>query len=491
MMSAELPESVRTWLGWQLFEQVPCLLVVLDRDLRVVRANELARRTFGDRVGEHCYRMYKGRDRRCERCPALQTFEDGEPHHSEQLGLDRRGDFASFVVSTAPVSSSNGRVEHVIEMSVDVTETQRLTRQLLSEGQFRRNLTENALDALVAADASGVTNIFNPAAESLFGVAASDVLGKEEPWRFFPVEFVELVRQGGGSLELHETTVRDAAGEEIPVRFSGAVLREGERHLGGAAFLQDLRELKRMERDKLESERLAAVGQTVAQLAHGIKNVLTGLQGGMYALRTGLRRGSAERTERGWVALERNVDRITELVKGFLSLSRGGRPATRPTDPRRLAGEVIVDFSAAAADSGVQLVLADGPEVQVANLDPKAMQACLENLVSNAIDACKVADNQDSNVTLRVTDEGGVLVFEVVDTGCGMDYEVKSKVFTTFFSTKGAGGTGLGLLASRKIVSEHGGRIEVESMPGRGSSFRIELPRDQLPEPATDATEPP
>ena len=106
------------------------------------------------------------------------------------------------------------------------------------------------------------------------------------------------------------------------------------------------------------------------------------------------------------------------------------------------------------------------------------------------MDACQVADNEDPTVTIRVDETDGVITYEVADTGCGMDYEVKCKVFTTFFSTKGLGGTGLGLLVTRKIVNEHGGRIEVESTPGKGSVFRIDLPRHRLPDAPAEAENP-
>ena len=92
-----------------------------------------------------------------------------------------------------------------------------------------------------------------------------------------------------------------------------------------------------------------------------------------------------------------------------------------------------------------------------------------------------MSSKRGRQVTVAAREEKGALIFEVSDDGCGMDYDVKKRVFTTFFTTKGAEGTGLGLLTTRKIVQEHGGKILVESSPGEGSLFRIELPRDRLP----------
>jgi len=113
-------------------------------------------------------------------------------------------------------------------------------------------------------------------------------------------------------------------------------------------------------------------------------------------------------------------------------------------------------------------------------LDPEGMEACLTNLVSNGIDAAMWKESEHGQVCIRTRDEGGDLIIEVQDNGTGMDREVKQKVFTTFFTTKGGKGTGLGLLTTRKIVQEHGGSMEVESEEGIGSTFRIRLPRNRL-----------
>jgi len=463
-----------------LFERVPCYVAVINRELRVVRANSLLRETFGECVGEHCYEVYKHRTSKCPDCPALKTFASGGSYHAEHVGIDKQGDPTHYVVSTCPLSRSDQESSHVIEMMVDVTDVHKLSTELVRQISFRNILIENTLDSLVAVDDAGMVNIFNPAAEALFKVASEEVINTRQGERFLPSEFLAAIENGRSSVALAETSLVDMEGEEIPVRVSGSVLKDGERRIGAAAFFEDLREIKRLESEKLESERLAAVGQTVAQLAHGIKNILTGLRGGMYAIKSGMKSGSEERTTKGWEMLDRNVERITTLVKGFLSYSKKRVSVMEPVDPRELAREIYSLYHAAAKKDGVTLVFEAEQEIAEANMETSGIHTCLANLVSNAIDACKTSKKGACKVSLRVRERDGTIVFEVEDTGCGMDTEIREKVFTSFFTTKGLGGTGLGLLVTKKIVREHGGRIEVESEPDEGSCFRIEIPRSSL-----------
>ncbi len=278
-----------------------------------------------------------------------------------------------------------------------------------------------------------------------------------------------------------DTAVKDLNGDDIPVRFSTSAIKKKDKVIGWSAFLQDLREYKELERENIENERLASVGQTVAQLAHGIKNILTGLRGGMYVIKSGIKRGSDEKTNRGWQMLERNVERITDHVKGFLSFSKGHVPNVSSVDPVKVAENVFELFRDATGKKGITLRFESEGPVAPANLDSEDIHICLENLVSNAIDACQVGDASERVVTIRVAEEDGAIIYEVSDTGSGMEYEIKNKVFTTFFTTKGLGGTGLGLMVTRKIVQEHGGKISVNSTHGEGSTFRIRLPRGRLP----------
>jgi signal transduction histidine kinase len=266
----------------------------------------------------------------------------------------------------------------------------------------------------------------------------------------------------------------------IPVRFSGVVLKSGDKNLGSAAMFQDLRKVKRLEHEKLEAERLAAVGQTVAGLAHSVKNILMGLEGGKYIVSLGLKKDNKETIAQGWEMLERNFEKTTTLVKDFLSFARGRQPELKMINPNGLVIEIVDLYKEIASQNGIGLQAELADDMKRMPLDPKGIHTCLTNLVSNSIDACEMSDKKDCSVTIKTSYQKGVLAFEVADTGCGMDSDIKRKIFTTFFTTKGGEGTGLGLLTTRKIVQEHGGKISVSTQKGRGSRFRMTFPRKRL-----------
>ncbi len=249
----------------------------------------------------------------------------------------------------------------------------------------------------------------------------------------------------------------------------------------------DITEAKLLEQKKLETERMAAVGQTVSGMAHAIKNVLMGLEGGMFMARTGIQKGDMDRMLEGWEMLEENVARVSSFVNEFLGFARGRRPRVQLVDPNGVAIKVIDLFRDTARLTGIELSADLAEDIPVAPLDEEGIHTCLANLVSNALDACETSDKPSSHVVLSTYERGGTLFFEVADNGTGIDYEIRKKVFTNFFSTKGSGkGTGLGLLTTSKIVHEHGGRVSFESTSGEGSLFRLEFPRDRLPLPTAE-----
>jgi PAS domain S-box-containing protein len=466
-----------------LFEKVPCFVAVINRGHRVVKANEAFRRVFGEPTGEPCYRLYKRRHDPCPDCPVDRTFADGLPNSSRQMGVSRDGRPTPYLVFTAPLLHDDDEVTHVIEMALDLTEHQELELKLNQANVMRKALVESSLDAIVVFNDSERVLLANAAAERLLGFSTEELIGRRASPRLVPKDLRDVIRGRRERILLQETELKGADGEPIPVRMAAVALRVNGRFMGSAVVAQDLRELKALEHDKLEAERMAAVGQTVAGLAHGIKNIITGLEGGMYVTSTGLKKGDQERVQKGWDMLVRNMSRISELTKNLLAFSRGETPRFERADPSAVVREVVELFRDKAAEEGIEIRAEIADDVAAAWIDPEGIHSAIANLVSNAVDACMMSEREGCTITVRLLDRDDALVVEVVDTGCGMDYEVKQKAFTSFFTTKASGGTGLGLLLTRKIVQQHGGIIDLESRPGVGTTFRIRFPRERLPKP--------
>lgn len=229
----------------------------------------------------------------------------------------------------------------------------------------------------------------------------------------------------------------------------------------------------------LQAERLAAVGQTVATLAHAIKNIIGGLKGGMYVLEKGMELDNRGYLHEGWQMVKGNVDKIKNLSLDLLNYAKEREPDYRLCDPNAPLQEVFQLVASRGAEHGVEVVLDADPALEELLLDPDAMHCCLLNLASNALDACldMRCSRKVGRVLLRSCKRDGWGVeYCIEDNGCGMDAETKGKIFRTFFSTKGSKGTGLGLMIAQKIVGEHGGSIEVESEEGSGTCFVVRLP---------------
>jgi signal transduction histidine kinase len=205
-----------------------------------------------------------------------------------------------------------------------------------------------------------------------------------------------------------------------------------------------------------------------------------GVEGGMYIVEAGIKKENRERIAEGWDMLQRNIHKVSSLVKDFLSFAKGRKPAVKMVDPNAIVDDIINLYSQTARKLGVKLVRAPKNSVEPAPLDPEGIHTCLTNLVSNAIDTCQTSQKTDSRVIIDVYNKNGMLIIEVSDNGAGIDYEIQKSIFTTFFTTKGGKGTGLGLLTTNKIIQEHGGKILMESKPEKGTTFKIELPREQL-----------
>lgn len=464
-----------------IFDQVPCNILLIDRNFRIVKANKRLRESLGNPEGKFCFETLKGLKYKCSECTALQTFSDGQIHTGYHAWKSKKGETLHLHVITVPLKRKNGSFDHVMEMAVDVTETLKLQDGLKVANSYLNTIISTSMDGIFAVDEKGKVTIFNPAARRIFKIDDDRLVSREELAAMLPKGFLAKVSDRPEHVYLPETHVKALDGQTFPVRLVGNRLAAEDAAIGMAFSAQDLSEIKQLEKEKLEAERLSAVGHTVAGLAHGIKNLNTALEGGMYMLKSGLAQGSIDRIQKGMEMLARNIERVSIFVKAFLSFSKGREIHAKICDPVEIAREVTDLYAVKAKELGITLKNEKMGDIAPAPIDFESMHECLTNLVGNAIDACQVSEECACCVTVRTFEENGTIVYEISDNGMGMDYEVKKKVFTTFFTTKGLGGTGLGLLMTKKIVHEHGGTIELHSEPGNGTTFRIRLPRSRLP----------
>jgi len=283
----------------------------------------------------------------------------------------------------------------------------------------------------------------------------------------------------------------------VPILYGGRILgvinvylREGhnrnqreEEFLNAVAnTLAGIIERKRLEEELILSERLAAVGETTAGLAHYIKNILFGLEGGVYVVNKALRKDDRYKLNTGWSMVQKNINKVSNLASDLLSYSKERIPEYENCSLNEIANEVIDLMQSKVKQSysgNIEIIRGFDPNIGAVPLNTKGIHRCILNLVSNAIDACQSDQDEGKNHMVKVNtklERDGVVSIQVIDNGCGVDQEDEEQLFTSFFSTKGSRGTGLGLAVTQKIVQEHGGTLTVDSKPRKGSTFTIRFP---------------
>ena len=394
-------------------------------------------------------------------------------------------------INAAPITGEHGAVQGAIVTYQNVSERVHMTQELKSREAFVKNLIQNSLDGIIATDASGTIVVFNRGAMDITGYVDSDIIGRLSYRDILPEGSDAPLREAflghrygpPGKIIHMETHLLATSAEAVPVRLSGTLLYEDNREVGSVVFVQDLREIHRLEREKAQAQRMAAIGGTVAGLAHYIKNILSGLQGGAYVINSALSKKNLDLVQSGWDMVERNIDQIGSIVHDMLIYSKDRKPRYEMVDVNELVIEVLELIYQRSKAAGVTLVRSLAADLDRVAMDRTALHRCLLNLITNAVDACTLEGIVRGRGIVTVhtdTVPGWAVRFRVSDNGTGMDEPTQKRLFTDFFTTKGYKGTGLGLPVTQKIIKEHGGMLTLDSRPGQGTTFTVLLPHREL-----------
>ncbi len=225
-------------------------------------------------------------------------------------------------------------------------------------------------------------------------------------------------------------------------------------------------------------DHLTSLGLMLGSMSHGVKGMLTALDGGIYQLESGLTRQDPERIQRAFDQVKQMAERIKKMVLEILYYAKSRELNYQPVDVAQMSRDIIETVKPVAEKNQVHLEVDISQSLGTVEVDANWVQVAIVNILENAIDAC-VSDHDKSEhqVTFKVfLIKPERLCYIIQDNGMGMDQETREKMFTLFFSSKGSRGTGLGLFIAHHVIRQHGGAVQVESKPQDGSRFQICLP---------------
>jgi len=226
---------------------------------------------------------------------------------------------------------------------------------------------------------------------------------------------------------------------------------------------------------------LESLGMMIGSMSHGVKGMLTALDGGIYQLESGIKRKDEARIEKSFTVIQEMGNRIKKMVLEILYYAKSRKVNAEEISIVKFANDIVKTVKPIADKKDVSFI-ADIPDnLGVFEIDLHWFQAALINILENSIDACDIDEcKSDYTVVFSISQtKDDMISFHIKDNGIGMDQETQDKMFTLFFSSKGSKGTGLGLFISNHVVKEHGGRIDVSSELRKGTAFRIYVPRKQ------------
>ncbi|MEE8621998.1 MAG: PAS domain S-box protein [Syntrophobacteria bacterium] len=398
--------------------------------------------------------------------------------------LTKNGEPVPILLS-ATLLYEEGREVATVGYFKDMREVKRLERELIKRYEFEHDLIQTSMDGIIANDRQGNIIIFNEGAQSIYGYTPEEALAGMNVTRLYPEGEARRIKKltygseygGPGRLINYEAEVLTKNGEPVPILLSATLLYEEGREVAMVGYFKDMQKVKRLEKELIQRERLAAMGQATAGIAHGVKNILHAMKLGAFMVDKGLEKEKPDLLRKGWNLVGKNINRISRMTLDMLSYARSSPPARQSCSLNEIVNQVCELMVEKARERQIDLVLDLDSTLPSVSVDVEDIHSCLMNLVTNAIEAFPESSKGGLiTVSSRDAGEAGVSL-HVKDTGKGMSRELQEQVFKYLYSTKGARGTGLGLAITQKIIHEHGGTIEVESAPNKGSCFTIILPK--------------
>jgi two-component system NtrC family sensor kinase len=401
------------------------------------------------------------------------------------------GQRITILLTAHPIRNDKGEIIGYQGLNIDITERKKMVTEIAHTNEFLTKLIASSGDCIIAADMKGNIIIFNEEAEELLSYRAEEVMGKVNIVDLYPhggaKEVMRKLRSeeygGAGKLIPQQFTLVNKSGEHIPVQLSASVVYDEQgREVCSVGFFTDLRpriqiekELEETHLQLVNSEKMASLGKLAAGIAHEINNPLGGI-----LIYSSLMKEELDRGDSRWQDLEKIVQEATrckDIVKSLLEFSRQTEPKVEPTDINKAITDGLFFLENQALFHNIEIVKDLSPVLPMVRGNPGQLKQVFMNIIVNAAEA--MSGGGTLTIKTAPSEDQKVVYIDFADTGEGIPRENLTRIFDPFFTTKELGkGTGLGLSTSYGIIDAHGGRIDVKSKVGKGTTFRIELPAE-------------
>ncbi len=340
------------------------------------------------------------------------------------------------------------------------------------EGAFN-----DAADAILVIDQNGIIRFWNRGAVDTFGYSPREVIGKSYELLLPPRVAIELPLEREARDLRTRRRRKDGSLLEVSITRSGVKGPDGSRP-AYVEILRDISSQRELERELIKTEKMAAVGKIASKVVHEIRNPLGSINLNVDILIDNLGSGDSpeDRESREILqTIKRETRRLSQITEEYLQFSRMPQPTGREEDLNAVMLELADFLRPELRRSGIRLVLNLDDHRPLVACDSRLLRQIVLNLIRNAMDVVPAQSGQVMVIT-SVTADGGEVCVD--DNGPGIQPDVLPHIFEPFFTTK-QDGTGLGLAVVAQIVEEHGGTLTCQSLPGKGTTFRIRLPRKQ------------
>ncbi len=469
-----------------LFEQVPCLITVQDKNFKLLRFNNEFAESFDPEWGDFCYHAYKGRDEKCPNCPVEKTFDDGLPHYGEESGVNKDGSPAHWIVRTSPIKNGQGDIVAAMEMSLDISQRKQLEDKLEKSEKKYHEIFNNIPNPVFVLDIDDLTIIdCNDSVEAVYGFRKDDVTNTPFSNLFPEDERDRYVATMRTSTEI--TQARQLNHKGLPL-FVNIRISPSE-YPGKKVLLVTTSDItKRLETEQqlIQASKMATLGEMATGVAHELNQPLSVIKTASSFFIKKINKKEPLDDEVLFNMLQKidgNVDRTTKIINHMRQFARKSDMDLAKIQLNDVLERAFEIFSQQLKVRGIEVVWDIEKELPMIIADPSRLEQVFINLLLNARDAIEERwgpmeiEKAAKRIVLKTRSDKQNVVCEVCDTGVGVPPAIADKIFEPFFTSKEVGkGTGLGLSISYGIIKDCGGNIRVMPNKTAGACFVLKFP---------------